>query len=680
MSDPQYGTNVTSMMYSRQYNISNPNSSSSPVYRPTSLDFINRPNPVEPQSVPQRHPLDGSITSQQLTLPPKRPVQQPRREFLNHLLDPIHNDDGERPPKRRKPADGSSIAGRDAVSARGANNTSLDLPKLPTVRQRVKLPPTLSGLHQPPPNAGLLPSISVGQPVPDASTAAPTECIPTTIDKVVQRANQTSSVHEPIGDPAALQTKVSNQGTKLKSAGETKQKRNKWTDEETACLLKGVSRFGIGSWTKILNCDDYHFDLRTALDLKDRFRVCCPDQYRGKGSKVLAWDDNRAADKRAASASASAEKDNATDSPSTSNSNKSTKATGSKTDRKSSRELQDLGINVPFVSTKRRRRHAYSEMEDEALLQGFKTYGNAWAAIRDDEALGLGERTATDLRDRMRTRYPNDYKNAGLAGRPKTFPKPAQRGDENGQSLTDNAVETQRIPSAKLTTRTDTTDNSTTVTDKRQNVQILHPPFSERNLQASDQREQITFPLTRQQNKKSVQQALPSSLFSYDHDVFFGALMPFADEDGFEDAAERITLDRGILDWPHDKAHSKNIAAGGGTYAGASDAHARLDGTGSGGIDPAVTIMKLPVLPGAVAPRPSHVVQAQQLPATQTNQTSGAGALPSLASVTALAAESNADSGAEEQLELPSLMLGGLEGDMGRSGGHHFLGFDELLK
>ncbi|KAF2452549.1 hypothetical protein BDY21DRAFT_258490, partial [Lineolata rhizophorae] len=51
-----------------------------------------------------------------------------------------------------------------------------------------------------------------------------------------------------------------------------KAKRNKWTEEETACLLKGVARFGIGSWKKILSHADYSFNGRSAIDLKDRFR------------------------------------------------------------------------------------------------------------------------------------------------------------------------------------------------------------------------------------------------------------------------------------------------------------------------------------------------------------------------------------------------------------------------
>lgn len=46
--------------------------------------------------------------------------------------------------------------------------------------------------------------------------------------------------------------------------------RKKWSEEETADLVKGVSKFGIGSWKKILQHPDYNFNSRTAVDLKDR--------------------------------------------------------------------------------------------------------------------------------------------------------------------------------------------------------------------------------------------------------------------------------------------------------------------------------------------------------------------------------------------------------------------------
>ena len=59
--------------------------------------------------------------------------------------------------------------GRDTTSRLSVVDSSkiFDLPELPVrtgKATRPRLPPTLSGLHEPPPNAGLLPSISTAQP------------------------------------------------------------------------------------------------------------------------------------------------------------------------------------------------------------------------------------------------------------------------------------------------------------------------------------------------------------------------------------------------------------------------------------------------------------------------------------------------------------------------------------
>ncbi|KAF2767088.1 hypothetical protein EJ03DRAFT_276828, partial [Teratosphaeria nubilosa] len=319
------------------------------VYKPTSLDFINRPNPVEPQSEPQRHPLNGF-----------HQLPQPSyQEYVRSLISRGDHADSDRPFKRRKSGHGKS----------------LDLPKLP-VRpgaKRQRLPPTLSGLHQPPPDAGILPSISTDQPVQGVQQR------PVEINRP-----QTLTPAQPAGEPSSSATEKQDPPRQPASA---KAKRKKWSDEETADLLKGVARFGIGNWTKILKHEDYSFQGRTALDLKDRFRVCCPDDY--KRNKLPQ---------------------------------KSTKESGSPADSRSERktreELKELGINQPFTKVDRRKRTDYSAEEDEALLKGFQKYRNAWAEIRADQTLGLNHRTPTDLRDRMRNKFPKEFASLGLTPRP----------------------------------------------------------------------------------------------------------------------------------------------------------------------------------------------------------------------------------------------------------------------
>ncbi|KAK3670746.1 hypothetical protein LTR78_009438 [Recurvomyces mirabilis] len=294
------------------------------VYKPTSLDFINRPNPVEPQSAPQQHPLNG--------------VSQLPQASNKHILRLLYGNNNvqssvqERPAKRRKSGDAQS----------------LDLPKLP-VREnakRLRIPPTLSGLHQPPPNAGLLPSISVEQPAKPTGDLQPKADPPnsglTGVDEPV--TNDTVSVK-----PTAESTR---------SEKSKRPKRKKWSDEETACLLKGVAKFGVGNWTKILKYAEYEFNARTALDLKDRFRVCCPDDYKHKSTAPAPKPSNK-------------ERRQPVPRP-------------SRRDCKSQAELAELGINQPFDKVARRARHGYSEAEDEALLRGFKLYGKQWASIRAD--------------------------------------------------------------------------------------------------------------------------------------------------------------------------------------------------------------------------------------------------------------------------------------------------------
>ncbi|KAI7482160.1 hypothetical protein KC351_g5919 [Hortaea werneckii] len=409
------------------------------VYRPTSLGFINRPNPVEPQSVPQKHPLNGTP---QFAKPPSHSFDG----FLSGGTD----GEVQRSPKRRKSGDGKS----------------LDLPKLP-VRQnakRLRIPPTLSGLHQPPPDAGLLPSISTEQPVAPPKHGTSFEDRPQ--GPVTHGSQEASSKRPPDG---------------LKKA--RKSKRNRWSDEETACLLKGVARFGIGNWTAILKCPDYQFDRRTALDLKDRFRVCRPEEYLRTKQSTRTNDQRSTVDGTGTGES---------------------KNRSRKTDRKSNGELHELGITQPFHQSGRRKRHKYTAEEDEAILRGFEKFGNSWAAIQADESLQLGHRTSTDLRDRMRTKFPKEYADAGLAPRPKVFPKPPQR----------NAEEPTEEPSAQ----------------REENAESQQP------VQALTRDENESAP---PRSRKAV-----SGPFLPDDNVFFGA--PFNNDDM---DTTRITLDRDILQW-----------------------------------------------------------------------------------------------------------------------------------
>lgn len=540
-------------------------------YRPTSLDFINRPNPVEPHAVLDKHPLDNTPRLEQTS------NQDLRRLLLDKNVSP-------RPAKRRKSVETSK---------------SLDLPKLPAVKnggtKRLRIPPTLSGLHQPPPDAGLLPSMSVEQPMNLSAKVVQPEP-PTSVQprarKLVHESNLTLERNSPTNQKPAI----------------SKRKRNKWTDEETASLLKGVARFGIGTWTQILHCPDYQFHGRTAIDLKDRFRICRPDDYsttRRKVKKSRASEDNELL---------AAQKGSSND---TSETNIS--PCNKRTHEVSTSQLHELGIDSSsFEKSKRRRRTAYSTTEDDALLRGFQKHGNSWAVIRQDEDV-LKNRTATDLRDRLRTRFPDEYAKAGLALRADAKTAKAGKGDEESTSsagkLFEQAVESTVNPTAEPSQKRTGKENN----EPQSTVQHKQPP---------------------------------TSLLHID-DVFWGA--PFDVEDT---EIERVTLDRRILDWPYDIPKPSAPIT--------SDL-----GTRSNGIDPLATL-NLP-RPTASAVHNSNAF-GSSLPQ---NSNAPSALLPSLAAITAV---SGLDDFGTDQLELPSLMntFGGLEHD-GRTGGHFMMSLDELL-
>ena len=356
-------------------------------YPPTSLDFINRPNPVEPLAAPPKHPLHG----------PAQLHNGYAHDLRRLLLDTVPRDaTGEAASKRLRPED-------EVHSRGGSNSQARDLPSLPKLpvrggggskERRRRLPPTLSGLHHPPPNAGLLPSISVQQSRQPDRHAGPLVVQPGNVEPPPSTRVSDSAAH------SSSQTAVPDQPTG--KAKPTKHTKNKWSEQETADLLKGVAKFGIGSWTKILKCEDYSFDRRTALDLKDRFRVCCPEHYK-KPKPVSQTDCGDPVSK--------------------------TKTPLKPRDRKGTSELAQIGIEEPFPKSSRRSRHGYTKEEDEALLRGFRKFGKSWAAIQKDEPI-LSQRTSTDLRDRFRLRHPQEYAGTGLAPRPDVFPRPPDRGPQ----------------------------------------------------------------------------------------------------------------------------------------------------------------------------------------------------------------------------------------------------------
>lgn len=274
------------------------------------------------------------------------------------------------------------------------------------------LPPLLAPLYNPPVDAKVVPSMNAdrmhalsgldnllgfGASLESRVTINAFESrMPpknTGSDTLIKKRDKDADLQQSSSQPslqADIQQAVEIPGPKNgKKYGKSKQsKRLIWTAEETQHLIDGVGKFGIGNWHKILNCKDYQFqEGRKSTDLKDRFRTCFPDEYRqngaqgGKPFSIVQSDGKR-------------------------------RGRGSR----AVVEIEKLGLATkdgkPFPKQDRRLRKGFSQEEDESLLQGFLRYPSQWKKIQSDPDLKLQHRTRTDLRDRFRNRYPQQFKEA----------------------------------------------------------------------------------------------------------------------------------------------------------------------------------------------------------------------------------------------------------------------------
>ena len=295
--------------------------------------------------------------------------------------------------------------------------------KRPSKRQQFKtvLPPLLAPLHEPPPEFGpkIVPSINTNDFAARSLDFPPLHSGPSHVE--LENARPLSLELE--GPEVTARKDDPNKNRKGK-------RKNKWTDEETKNLLQGVAMFGIGSWKKILLHADYSFVGRTAVDLKDRFRTCCPEEYKKSGP--------------------SKEKDAKPAAKSDGKGSANIPLRGPPTHRKGPEELAALGINEPFFKRQRRERREFTKEEDEALLKGFEKYPAQWKKIRLDPELGLQSRSRTDLRDRFRNRYPTKFMEAGYKFRLKDSNGAQNAGKEGQASRSRPSQDDLEPPSSSL--------------------------------------------------------------------------------------------------------------------------------------------------------------------------------------------------------------------------------------
>ncbi|KAL7963159.1 hypothetical protein V8C34DRAFT_267322 [Trichoderma compactum] len=273
------------------------------------------------------------------------------------------------------------------------------------------MPPIINGLLEPPPHVALFPPI-------ESSAFDDTD------------AGQSKLLHElsysppgPRLSPEPDQPVAKPRATRKRSS----KPRRKWTEEETNHLLKGVDRHGVGKWTNILDDPDYTFNSRSAGDLKDRFRTCCPEEMRVKEvDEIKARARRRQLRSKPRPKSLSPRKSPEKTVQETQEtllakggplSGKDPAASipfefddmpikRSRAHRMKVSDLAGLGITGPFRRARRRERTAFSNRDDQEILQGLEKYGASWSKIQRDERFHLGTRQPTDLRDRVRNKFP----------------------------------------------------------------------------------------------------------------------------------------------------------------------------------------------------------------------------------------------------------------------------------
>ncbi|CAF3480802.1 hypothetical protein SNK03_005026 [Fusarium graminearum] len=268
------------------------------------------------------------------------------------------------------------------------------LKKQKAAQQVPVMPPIINGLHEPPPHAALFPPIS-------------SESFHS------NDGSQMKALPEKLPEFAQMCQEIDLDLAAYKARKRTAKPRRKWSEEETSHLLLGVNRHGVGKWTNILEDADFTFDGRTAGDLKDRFRTCCPDELR---KKLPSWSGREMPvkgktdihlEKRLVNGDAAFAKD-ATLTPQQ-DVDTSPKRKKSRAHRKKMEDLVELGIHGPFKKSRRRERRLFTEKDDTEILEGLEIHGPSWTKIQRDPRFHLSSRQPTDLRDRVRNKYADVY-------------------------------------------------------------------------------------------------------------------------------------------------------------------------------------------------------------------------------------------------------------------------------
>ncbi|KAL4924874.1 telomere repeat binding factor family protein [Aspergillus undulatus] len=267
-------------------------------------------NLIEGTTNPAR--LKNDFTPESLLEPPPRPILPAfvNLRALERFPYSSFDDDGHQSRKRRR---------IDLQPESFGEHVQLPMPHT----QKEQRPPPfgpfaiLNGLNEPPPNAALLPPIEAGsitqlltKPSRDSIYVEPGLLTTSFTSDTTSGERREGRIADILDSPVtekpspceavsdndkAAQSKHERDVTESteakpaedtdaplspKTRGRSRKNIRRWTDDETIALLRGVISCGIGNWKEILAQQESNFNKRSASNLKDRFRVCCPSAYR----------------------------------------------------------------------------------------------------------------------------------------------------------------------------------------------------------------------------------------------------------------------------------------------------------------------------------------------------------------------------------------------------------------
>jgi hypothetical protein len=333
----------------------------------------------------------------------------------------------------------------------------LPVPRQKDVPIRIPLLPAIvNGIHEPPPSAALLPPMELEEvKAMLADMSGPVTLPP---EKMLNPAEpeRWESTGKPSGKVCIpVQEAASSTPSDTKTKSKAPRSWNKWSNEETQKLLKGVAKHGVGRWKEICADPELNLPHRRPTDLKDRFRICFPSSKKVKGNAKFS----SCGDRDAPTVPLSTQEDRLTLAKSSSDVSQVSETTKSPTSVDRATTL--LSTSSPDIlaaiesRAHQRVRKLWTDEEHDNLIKGFGKHGYQWTAIRNDQELGLSRRKATDIRDKFRSLYPQQYMDADSGapiGKKTNLTQPSSSDDAPKPHLSIGSSAAVAVAAATLTT------------------------------------------------------------------------------------------------------------------------------------------------------------------------------------------------------------------------------------